>query len=70
MITTTSEPLCRWCGKPRAEHLASRPDSAPVPRVPCLGLRAHFVGAEPKREPEDAPAPAWDSAAWEELPWG
>lgn len=34
--------LCFACGKPLSEHLDEHPPGAPVPRMMCLGLKAHF----------------------------
>lgn len=33
---------CQLCGKRFDEHLRSRPEGVPVPRVPCLGLKSGF----------------------------
>jgi hypothetical protein len=41
---------CRWCGKELDEHLVTRPANAPVPRMPCSGLRSFYL--EEKVEPE------------------
>lgn len=43
---------CRWCGKTRDEHLVARPRGAPVPRMPCLGLR-HGYSEPPEPLPLD-----------------
>lgn len=36
------EATCRWCGKTLEQHLDSRAPDDPVPRMPCLGLKAYF----------------------------
>lgn len=38
--------VCRWCGNPYDDHLAWRPPGAPVPRMPCTGLKAYFYPEE------------------------
>jgi hypothetical protein len=35
--------VCCWCGKPLGEHIDFRAPDAPVPRTPCLGLKANFL---------------------------
>lgn len=34
---------CTWCGQPYEAHLIERAPGKPVPRMPCLGLRSHFL---------------------------
>jgi len=34
---------CRFCGKTYEMHLDVRPPGSPIPRMPCLGLKAHFL---------------------------
>lgn len=38
--------VCRWCGETYDEHLNWRPAKAPVPRMPCTGLKAFFYPRE------------------------
>lgn len=33
---------CIWCGKVYIEHVYERAPGAPVPRMPCQGLRTRF----------------------------
>jgi len=37
------EPVCRWCGETREQHVESLAPDDPRPRVPCLGLRSNFL---------------------------
>lgn len=37
---------CKWCGKAYEQHLDGRPPDAPVPRMPCLGLKVNFLESE------------------------
>jgi len=46
---------CRFCGKPREQHLTYRPAGAPVPRMPCLGLRARYLEAPQVEAAQSAP---------------
>lgn len=39
----SGEPKCRWCGKTYEQH-RDKPQPGIQPRVPCLGLKAHWVG--------------------------
>lgn len=53
--------VCRLCGRTLAEHADARPDGAPVPRMPCLGLKSGFV-ARLKEKPVDLLR--WDKPPW------
>lgn len=65
MTDEQSDLPCEWCGKTLAEHLDARAPDAPVPRMPCAGLKAFFFaklgtteGWRPTREHvENALAP-------------
>ncbi len=46
-----AEPLCWACGRAYAQHADDRPAGAPVPRTPCLLLKANFKPAPPAKEP-------------------
>ncbi len=35
--------VCHWCGLIRGDHYHSRPEGAPVSRMPCSGLRVGFL---------------------------
>lgn len=37
-----ADQVCVDCGKTYEQHELTRSDTAPVPKVPCLLLRAHF----------------------------
>lgn len=50
-----ADDLCRWCGKSWSWHDDEQGPNAPVPRVPCLGLKSGFV--------EKTPAPPSEAAA-------
>lgn len=45
--------LCVWCSKPYDAHLAWRAPDAPQPRMPCKGLRAHFLGEKTMKQQPD-----------------
>lgn len=49
------EEECFGCGDTYEEHVISRPKGAPVPRMPCLGLRENFMArtANPPSEKQD-----------------
>ena len=47
--------ICVWCGHPLWEHADTRPRGAPVPRMPCLGLKSGFVPQSHVRS--QAPSP-------------
>jgi hypothetical protein len=44
---------CVWCGQSFGKHLDSRPKNAPVPRMPCLGLKSGYH-SKPVDQVEDA----------------
>lgn len=41
--------VCVWCGQRYEEHLDGRLPGAPVPRMPCLGLKVGFRPREVRR---------------------
>lgn len=45
--------LCRWCGKTREQHVDSYPQGAPVPRMPCMGLKMYFYKGPQMTKPSD-----------------
>ena len=44
--------VCMWCGKPYEQHEISRPVDAPVPKMPCLGLKYGYYKREGKKQEE------------------
>jgi hypothetical protein len=68
---TTYAVHCQFCHGKLSEHAESRGPDEPIPKVPCLGLRAHFIAAivPPPSGPGEAGEPTgddlleiWDSA--------
>jgi len=49
---------CQWCGRARDMHLEHREPGAPVPRMPCQGLRAYYLEEQAARPPTRAPVKA------------
>lgn len=49
---------CMFCGKSLEQHLASRPQGAPVPRMPCVGLKAFYLEEKPMTDDAEVAAPA------------
>lgn len=45
-----ASPKCRWCGKHYSEH--AEVAGAAVPKMPCKGLKAHFLAIDSVEQPE------------------
>ncbi len=60
------EAVCVSCGKTLAEHVATRPDDAPIPRCPCRLLKQHFRARAVSAPSE--PPPILKFFAYEHLP--
>ena len=41
---------CQWCGKAYEQHVDVRRSTDPVPRMPCVGLKAYFLEEKPKMD--------------------